>query len=110
MPPTATQAPGLSLATAESTRLAALPTGVAAFVGVAEKGPLHRPEVLRGFDEYELVFGGFVEHGHLAESVYTFFLNGGERCWCVRTSTWPGARCRCPTRPHPTWRRPSPRS
>jgi hypothetical protein len=77
-------APGLSLGALEASTAAAARTAVTGFVGVAERGPLHQPQTLRSFGEFLEVFGGFWEFGCLAESVYAFFLNGGEEACVVR--------------------------
>src|SRR5437868_234867 len=77
-------APGLYLGALEASTPPAPQTAVTGFVGVAERGPLHRPQTLRSFGEFLEVFGGFWEFGCLAESVYAFFLNGGEEACVVR--------------------------
>jgi len=78
-------APGLVLGALDAAAGPAPPgSAVTAFVGVAERGPLHRPQAVRSFGEFADVFGGFWEHGALAESVYAFFLNGGEEARVVR--------------------------
>jgi hypothetical protein len=69
---------------------------VAAFIGFAERGPLHWPVAIEDMAQFEKVFGvtpklGWTEHGerifgHLAESVSAFFTQGGRRCWVVRVA------------------------
>src|SRR6266446_5532158 len=61
-------------------------TAVTGFVGIAERGPLHRPEPIRSWDEYLAVFGGFVDYGFLPLAVFGFFRNGGSKCFVVRVS------------------------
>jgi len=80
------RAPGLYLRGRESEVPPALTSGITGFVGVAPRGPLHLPQRLRSWGEYLQVFGGFVAYGYLAESVYGFFLNGGEECYVVRSA------------------------
>ena len=80
------RAPGLYLSGRESKRPASVPTAVTGFVGVAERGPLHSPQVLTGWGEFLQIFGGFVDYSYLAPSVFGFFHNGGERCHVVRTA------------------------
>src|SRR3990170_1415279 len=67
---------------------------VAAFVGFAERGPLHWPVVIEDMTQFEKVFGATPQLGwgqkgermlgNLAESVSSFFIQGGQRCWIVR--------------------------
>jgi tail sheath protein len=80
----AVKAPGLYLRTLESEPALMPHTAVTAFVGVAERGPLHVPQPVRNWGEYLDVFGGTWGHGFMAESVYAFFLNGGEKAYAVR--------------------------
>jgi hypothetical protein len=95
----ALKAPGLYLRALESEPPLAPQTAVTAFVGVAERGPLHVPQPVRNWGEYVEVFGGTWGHGFMAESVYAFFLNGGEKAYAVRVGrTLPeAARADCPT-------------
>lgn len=70
---------------------------VAAFVGFAERGPLHCPVAIEDIVQFEKVFGvtpnlGWAANGerltgHLAESVRAFFTQGGRRCWVVRVAS-----------------------
>jgi hypothetical protein len=79
-------APGLYLRTEETEPAPANSTGITGFVGLGEKGPINVPQALRSWQDYTQVFGGFIDHGYLAESVFGFFLNGGEKCWVVRVA------------------------
>lgn len=54
------------------------------FVGIAEQGPLQTPVLLKSFDEYARVFGGFDTRGKLPFSVYHYFLCGGAECVVTR--------------------------
>ena len=74
---------------------------VAAFVGVAARGPVDTPVPLEDFERFGDVFGaeaplawdpraGRRVTGHLAPAVEAFFRNGGRRCWVVRVAR--GAR------------------
>jgi len=67
-------------------------TDVAGFVGVAQRGPLHRPVRLSQWRDYQAVFGGFLPHAYLAYAVYAFFENGGRVCWVVRVADATAAR------------------
>ena len=92
-------APGVYLRGAE-TPPPPLGTAITGFVGIAERGPLNSPQPLMGWSDYVDTFGGFVSFGYLAESVFGFFRNGGEKCWVVRaadtatvTVTPPAGQC-----------------
>ncbi|MDR1626576.1 MAG: phage tail sheath subtilisin-like domain-containing protein [Spirochaetia bacterium] len=65
---------------------------LAGFVGIAERGPLHRPILVDSFDAYGGVFGGFDTAGVLPLSVYSFFKCGGSRCLVVRVANEKAAR------------------
>lgn len=80
------RSPGLDLEAVDAAAAPTLSTAVTAFVGIAERGPLHRPQPIASWGEFLDVFGTFVPYGHLAEAVYGFFLNGGERCIVVRVA------------------------
>jgi len=69
--------------------IATIRTDVAGFVGIAERGPLHRAVALDSWRQFQAVFGGFTGAGFLAYAVRGFFENGGARCWVVRiASEW----------------------
>jgi phage tail sheath protein FI len=57
--------------------------GVAGFVGLAARGPLDQPVLLRGWNEFLDVYGRSTE-SYLARAVEGFFLNGGASCYVVR--------------------------
>ncbi len=59
-------------------------TAVAAFVGLAEKGPVNEPTLVSNWTQFSEKFGDFVEGSYLAHAVYGFFLNGGGNCYVVR--------------------------
>jgi hypothetical protein len=75
--------PGLYLQRAETPR-PALGSAISGIVGVAERGPINSPQPLTSWGDYSDTFGGFVPFGFLAQSVFGFFRNGGEKCWVVR--------------------------
>src|SRR3979411_3429757 len=52
-------------------------TATAAFVGLAEKGPVNSPTLVTNWSQFSQTFGGFLEGSYLAHSVYGYFLNGG---------------------------------
>jgi phage tail sheath protein FI len=59
-------------------------TAIAAFVGFAEQGPVNEPVLVTNWTQFTQAFGGFIEGGYLAHSVYGFFLNGGGSAYVVR--------------------------
>ncbi|MFC5730652.1 MULTISPECIES: phage tail sheath family protein [Nocardioides] len=59
-------------------------TSVAAFVGLAAKGPVNEPILVSNWSQFTDSFGDFVENSYLAHSVYGWFLNGGGNCFVVR--------------------------
>ncbi|WP_410586174.1 phage tail sheath family protein [Amycolatopsis sp. lyj-23] len=59
-------------------------TAVAGFVGFAERGPVDEPVLVTNWTQFGQTFGGFVDGGYLAHSVYGFFLNGGGAAYVVR--------------------------
>ncbi|HYM49497.1 MAG TPA: phage tail sheath family protein [Candidatus Limnocylindrales bacterium] len=59
-------------------------TAVAAFVGLAEKGPANAPTQVTNWSQFVQTFGGFIEGSYLAHAVYGYFLNGGGTAFVVR--------------------------
>ncbi len=59
-------------------------TAVAAFVGLAEKGPLNQPTMVSNWTQFATTFGGTVDGSALGPSVYAYFQNGGGNCYIVR--------------------------
>ena len=59
---------------------------IAGFAGHAERGPLNSPQPLTSWGEYLDVFGGFVGYGYLPYCVFTFFMNGGAKCYVARVA------------------------
>jgi hypothetical protein len=59
---------------------------ITGFVGQAERGPLNFPQPLTGLGEYRDVYGGFTGDSYLSYCVFTFFANGGEKCYVVRVA------------------------
>ncbi|HEY0452636.1 phage tail sheath family protein [Actinophytocola sp.] len=62
----------------------AVGTAVAAFVGFAERGPLHEPVLVTNWTQFKHNFGDFVENYYLAHAVYGYFQNGGGTAYVVR--------------------------
>lgn len=59
---------------------------LAAFVGIAEKGPVGEPVLIESFDEYVRIFGGFDTEGVLPLSVYSYFKCGGKELIVTRVA------------------------
>jgi hypothetical protein len=71
---------------------------IAAFVGFAQRGPLHTPVAVESIPEFEGIFGGLYrlawddqtdtwQMACLAPAVKAFFAQGGRRCWVVRVAS-----------------------
>ncbi|HKQ04329.1 MAG TPA: phage tail sheath C-terminal domain-containing protein [Blastocatellia bacterium] len=63
-----------------------LRTDIAGFVGVAERGPLHKGVKIESLTQFMNVFGGKIAQGYLAYAVEGFFKNKGQTCWVVRVA------------------------
>jgi hypothetical protein len=71
-------------------------TDIAGFFGFAERGPVPDPNEadpgiraqaavkLTSWNDYRLIFGGFLPYSYLAYAVRGFFATGGETCYVVR--------------------------
>ncbi len=59
-------------------------TAVAAFVGLAAKGPFNEPRLITNWAQYTATFGEFIAGSYLAHATYAYFLNGGGSCYVVR--------------------------
>ncbi len=66
--------------------ITALRTDIAAFVGIAERGTLHRAIPIQSLRQFQATFGNFSGSGYLAYSVKGFFENGGRKCYVVRVA------------------------
>src|SRR6266571_141350 len=72
----------------------AVSTSIAAFVGVARKGPIGRATLITSAAEFTRVFGEAIQPDasiaallpHLAYAVEHFFGQGGTTCYVVRTA------------------------
>src|SRR3954451_16922925 len=59
-------------------------TAIAAFIGMAPKGPSDQPTMVTNWRQYVEKFGEITEGAFLAHAVYGFFLNDGGSCYVVR--------------------------
>src|SRR6266702_2759324 len=74
-------------------------TAVAAFVGLAARGPFNQPTLVANWSQFTEAFGDFVAGAYLAHAVYGYFLNGGGSCYVVRiggNGSAPSARAEIP--------------
>jgi phage tail sheath protein FI len=69
---------------AGSRPIAGVGTAVAAFIGLAERGPFNTPTLVTNWNQFTKTYGEFVEDAFLAHAVYGYFLNGGGACYGVR--------------------------
>src|SRR5262245_32002301 len=69
-----------------------LRTDIAGFVGIAERGPLHRPGKVESWTQFTSIFGGHIPQGYLAYAVDGFVANGGQTCGVVRVANPSQAR------------------
>ena len=81
-------------------------TAVAAFVGLAERGPFNPPTLVSSWTAFADLFGGFVPGSYLARSVYGYFMNGGGNCYVVRIGEDDGGTARRTPRRSPPDRTP----
>lgn len=66
--------------------IAGVSTSIAAFVGIAEKGPVKEAVKVFNFTEYQNRYGGFLTSSYLSHAVFQFFNNGGTQCYIVRVT------------------------
>ncbi|MGW4652461.1 phage tail sheath family protein, partial [Kitasatospora sp. NPDC004289] len=80
------QSPGVYIEEVEagSRPIEGVGTAVAAFVGLAARGPFDAPTLVTNWSQYVREFGEFVAGEYLAHAVYGYFLNGGGVCYVVR--------------------------
>jgi len=62
-----------------------IPTGLASFIGIAERGPIGQATFVTSFAEYTRIFGSYTANADLTLAVEDFFRNGGRSCFVVRT-------------------------
>src|SRR5579872_4544243 len=62
-----------------------VPTAIAAFVGLAARGPIGTPVFCTSFSQFVSAFGSYYASGQLAMQAEGFFDNGGTQAWFTRT-------------------------
>jgi uncharacterized protein len=65
-------------------------TAIAAFVGMAPKGPPNQPTLVTSWRQYAEKFGDITSGAYLGHAVYGYFLNGGGNCYVVRIGSQNG--------------------
>lgn len=82
------RAPGVYIEPADPSARPIAParTDVAAFIGIAERGPLDQPVRVTSFKEFVRTFGSFFAPAYLGYAVRAFFENGGIAAWIVRVA------------------------
>jgi phage tail sheath protein FI len=65
---------------------ASIRTDIAAFVGVAAQGPVHRATAVESWAQFQATFGAFLPNAYLAYAAKAFFENGGEKLYVVRVA------------------------
>lgn len=80
--------PGVAIERTDAARAApvVLRTDIAAFIGLAQRGPLDTPVPVESWRQFQGHFGDLMGGGYLAYAVRGFFDNGGRRCWVVRVA------------------------
>jgi phage tail sheath protein FI len=67
-------------------QLSAVRTDIAAFIGIAQKGPVHQPVAVHSWAQFQSAFGTFLVNAYLAYAAKAFFENGGEKLYVVRVA------------------------
>jgi hypothetical protein len=81
------RAPGIQFSSSvqQNTSIDLGETGVPAFLGVAERGPL-APVKIINFEQFKQVYGNPIPNSYLHNAVEGFFLNGGKTCFILRVA------------------------
>ena len=66
--------------------ITAIRTDIAAFVGIAQKGPVHQPTAVNSWEQFQSTFGSFIRNGYMAYCAKAFFENGGKTLYGVRVA------------------------
>lgn len=61
-------------------------TSTGAFVGLAERGPTDSARLITNYSQFVNEFGRHITDSFLAYSVFSFFAEGGTRCYVVRVA------------------------
>jgi phage tail sheath protein FI len=69
--------------------ITAIRTDIAAFLGIAEMGPVHAPTAVNSWEQFQSTFGNFIPNGYMAYCAKAFFENGGQTLYGVRITAPP---------------------
>lgn len=61
-------------------------TSIAAFIGMAKRGPVGQPRRVLGLQDYERIYSPDTSLGEMTEQIRQFFINGGEQAFVVRVA------------------------
>ncbi|MGB5058739.1 MAG: hypothetical protein WBO48_08595, partial [Candidatus Promineifilaceae bacterium] len=67
-------------------RLTAVRTDITAFIGLAQRGPLHTARRIDSWQQFQTLYGDFIPGGYLAYSAKAYFENDGSRAYIVRVA------------------------
>ncbi len=83
--------PGMYMETVDASRaqIVSLRTDIAAFIGIAERGVLHRPTRVESWEQFQSEFGNFITGSYLAYAVKAFFEQGGRTAYVLRVAAQP---------------------
>lgn len=68
----------------DSQNLTVLRTDIAAFIGIAQMGPVNVPTPVNSWEQFQSTFGNFLPNGYMAYCAKAFFENGGRTLYGVR--------------------------
>src|SRR5215469_3956253 len=63
-----------------------LRTDIAAFIGIAQRGPVNQPVAATTFAQFQAAFGTYLPNGYMAYAAQAFFQNGGQKFYGVRVA------------------------
>jgi len=69
-----------------SQALTVLRTDIAAFIGIAQMGPVNVPTPVNSWEQFQTTFGNFLPNAYMAYSAKAFFENGGQTFYGVRVA------------------------
>ena len=71
-------------------RLEKVRLDVVGFLGFTSRGPIGTPTRITSWESFQDTFGGFAPNCFLPQSVFGFFINGGEVCHIIRIASVEG--------------------
>ena len=79
------QAPGVysNIVSSGNKPIESVGSSTAGMIGQSSQGPVNKPMLVTSWAQYQKLFGGVKEGGHLAHGAYGFFLNGGARLYVM---------------------------